>query len=292
MKHLSKLIVSAGVCLCLSGAITGQHQKNTHLTEVTAQANLSGYTLSKPDARYLLPGELREISGLTLVSDNSFACVQDEKGTIFIYDFRQNKITNRYNFHDDGDYEGLVQVGQTMYVLRSDGRIIKVENYASKEPQVTVLQTKVPAQESEGINYDARQQRLLIATKSQPNHADKDERGIFAFDLKAQTLAQQPVLKFNQEKLLDKFKDRKKPEFQPSGLAVHPLTQHLYVLSANDPFIAVFDKNGKVLQVLPLNKKLFNQPEGITFNANGDMFISNESGGGPATVLRFNYKSS
>jgi hypothetical protein len=38
-----------------------------------------------------------------------------------------------------------------------------------------------------------------------------------------------------------------------------------------------------------LNPDLFNQPEGITFMKNGDLFISNEGKKKSPTLVRFNY---
>jgi uncharacterized protein YjiK len=81
-------------------------------------------------------------------------------------------------------------------------------------------------------------------------------------------------------------------KFQASGIAFHPITGKLYLLSAEDHMLFIFDKSGAVQHMIRLNPVMFNQPEGITFLENGDMFISNEGPGkGPGTLLRFNYKS-
>jgi len=38
---------------------------------------------------------------------------------------------------------------------------------------------------------------------------------------------------------------------------------------------------------MALDPVLFNQPEGLTFAPNGDLYISNEGGEGVATILKF-----
>ena len=43
-------------------------------------------------------------------------------------------------------------------------------------------------------------------------------------------------------------------------------------------------------QVFKLDPALYNQPEGMTFAPNGDLYISNEGGEGIATILKFKYK--
>ena len=50
------------------------------------------YNLSKPTKSFVLPTALNEISGITTLSQNEIACVQDEIGTIFIYDLTKEAI--------------------------------------------------------------------------------------------------------------------------------------------------------------------------------------------------------
>ena len=42
-------------------------------------------------------------------------------------------------------------------------------------------------------------------------------------------------------------------------------------------------------KVYDLNYSHFQQPEGISFDINGDLYISNEAKGGKANILKFNY---
>ena len=54
--------------------------------------------------------------------------------------------------------------------------------------------------------------------------------------------------------------------------------------------LVIADPKGKVEEVFKLDPVMFNQPEGLTFAPNGDLYISNEGGEGIATILKFNYK--
>ena len=55
----------------------------------TGQNKCGDFDLNHPDELIKLPVKLKEISGITFLSKNKIACVQDEKGTIFIYDIHK-----------------------------------------------------------------------------------------------------------------------------------------------------------------------------------------------------------
>src|SRR6187397_1700483 len=77
--------------------------------------NVYGYNLGNPDQTLVLPEILREVSGLTDIDASTIACIQDENGILFVYDIDNNKIKHQYNFHIDGDYEGITLVDNSMY---------------------------------------------------------------------------------------------------------------------------------------------------------------------------------
>ncbi len=96
-----------------------------------------------------LPAVLLEISGLSSIDDNRFACVQDEQGTIFIYNTGTKKIEKEIPFAGVGDYEGIAVVGETIYVVTADGKIYEVSNYKSGKRGVTNYRTHLTAKQKE-----------------------------------------------------------------------------------------------------------------------------------------------
>lgn len=81
-----------------------------------------------------------------------------------------------------------------------------------------------------------------------------------------------------------------KAEFKPSAAGINPVNGKLYIVASVGKILVIADRNGKVEEVIPLNPVLYNQPEGMTFAPNGDLYISNEGGEGIATILKFIYK--
>ena len=65
------------------------------------------YDIDKPNSRMEMPQNLKEISGLSFYKENQLACVNDEKGTVFIYDLASQKVIETIDIGKNGDYEGI-----------------------------------------------------------------------------------------------------------------------------------------------------------------------------------------
>lgn len=270
----------------------------------------TGYDFGIPDRILVIPDTLREISGLTLLDDRTFACIQDENGILFIYDLVDNEIRKQTPFHLDGDYEGITRAGNTMYVLRSDGTLFEIADFRNPESDVSGYPTGIPASNNEGLCHDSANNRLLIACKGKIGKGPtmKDKRVIYGFDLGTKSLTPEPVFDFDIRQVTDfahrhhlnlPEKTRKKKgetatepfiKFRTSAIGIHPLTGKLFLLSAADHMLFVFDMSGTLLHLEQLNPKLFNKAEGISFFPNGDVLITNEGQNRRPTVLRFNYQ--
>jgi len=68
------------------------------------------------------------------------------------------------------------------------------------------------------------------------------------------------------------------------------VTKEWYILSAVNKALLVLDDQWKLKKTYPLDPTLFKQAEGLTFDRNGNMYISNEGAGGNANVLLFMYR--
>ncbi len=266
--------------------------------------NITGYNLATPGRISILPDILLEISGLTTLDSTTVACVQDEQGVIFIYNEKKNEIIHRYPFYGDGDYEGIARVGDTMYVLRSDAVLFEIKNYGSPNFTVNSYSTGMPTKDNEGLCYDSDNNRLLIAGKSNAGKSSelKDKRVIYGFDLGTKKLTDTAVFRFDVNEIKDYVIKNKIQfpvnsgqsastiKFRPAAIAIHPITKNIFLLSANDHLLFIFDRNGNIEHIEPLNPEIYNQPEGITFYENGDILISNEGKGSKPNILYFEYR--
>lgn len=271
---------------------------------------ITGYDLTKPDFFFILPDTLREVSGLTEIDPTSFGCVQDENGILYIYDAVKNEIKAQYTFNIDGDYEGITRVGKTIYILRSDGTLFEISDYEKKNFKLSSFVTGIPANNNEGLCHDEANNRLLIACKGKIGKGPefKDKRVIYGFDLQSKTLSKEPVFDFDLQ-IIKEFAIKNKVDlptkthkqkgqpimepfikFRTSAIGIHPLSKKLFLLSASDHLLFIFNMNGTIEHIEQLSPTMFNKAEGITFFENGDMLITNEGQDKKPTLLRFNYK--
>ena len=239
--------------------------------------------------KWELPKPLLEISGLSYMDGNRFACVQDELGIIFIYNTTTSSIEKKISFGGMGDYEGLAVVGETVWVLRADGKLFEVNNINAADPAVKEYSTHLTTkQDPEGLCYDKKNNRLLVAIKG--NELDTDDyKGIYAFDLASKTMNEQPVFEIdlhNKAFETNNSGKKKKGSFNPSDIAIHSLNGDMYLTDGRNSKLLITDAAGVIKKLYQLNTSEFAQPEGIIFNAAGDLFIANEGAKLPANILQ------
>jgi uncharacterized protein YjiK len=228
--------------------------------------------------KWEMPAVLKEISGVSYLDANRFVCVQDPSGKIFIYNTAKSEIEKEIPFAGKGDYEGLTIVGENAWVLRADGTLFEVGNFRTK-PVVREFDTHLTVKQNpEGLCYDQRNNRLLVAIKDE-EPGQPDYKGIYGFDLGKLKMAETPVVKIdlNDERLTSTKKSKKKDNsIKPSAIGVHPVTGKIYITDGPGSKLLVMAMSGAIENLYQLDKKEFAQPEGLTFSPAGDLFISNE----------------
>jgi uncharacterized protein YjiK len=267
------------------------------------------YDLENPDERYLLPKYLIEISGLSYYKEDRILCEQDEKAEIYVLSMDKKEIISKYVFGKKGDFEDIAVIKQTVYMLRSDGRIFRIENFEKENRKVKEYKTPLSSKNNtEGLVYDRTSNSLLIACKGSPAiEKDKPHKGykaIYRYDLGEMKLDKKPEFlidinsadSYRDVNLLTRFKSdhdgKLQPEesetgFHPSGIAINPVNDQIYIISSAGKILVIIDRKGKILDLHALDPEIFVQPEGICFSPSGDLFISSEGKEGKGYVLKF-----
>jgi len=219
------------------------------------------------------------------------AAVQDEEGIIYIYNLKNKKIDKEIAFGKPGDYEGITTNKEDAYVLRSDGTIFEISNFEQSTRTVKTFKTPFSDKNNmETIAIDIQANTLLLIPKDRDLESDT-YKGIYGFSLRTKKFQNDPLFKIDLgNPVLKKYRENNRYKtFRPSDMAMHPKTNEMYILDGAKPKLLILDTNGTIKKIYRLDKKLFPQPEGITFSPDGRLFISSEAkknGNGSITELK------
>ena len=243
--------------------------------------------------------KLDEISGLTHDNDDNLWCINDEKGNL--YELGANgKVKTKIDFGKSGDYESLAYHDGLIYASESNGNI-KVVDIKKKEKVGEYNMRFNRKVNIEGLYYSKEENALLVARKSENQNG---ETQIYLFDLENDKVEDNVKFTFDlnealksliESKILDASMDNSKVKsrikaFAPSGISQDPFTQKYYITSSRGRLLTILDKQGKVEYIHLLDEELFRQPEGISFDSKGHLYISNEARGQVANVRIFKRK--
>ena len=263
------------------------------------------FSIIAPDMLYTLPTKLKEISGLALSDESQVYAINDEKGILYLFDFELGKIIAENKFGKHGDFEALAKVNDLIYIAESNGDI-QIVNTSDNKKEDKIETPLSIRNDVEGLCYNSNLNQLLIACKGQPEKAKKHKgkKGIYSFNLSNQSFDKKPYLLIdlkNESKklnpinignsLLQKWSFNSRiDKFAPSGLAIDPITNHLYVLANRGKILLIIDENKEILAFYFLDPKQHGQPEGIVFDRKGNLYISNEGRSGKANIFYFKRK--
>ncbi|MES2107199.1 MAG: SdiA-regulated domain-containing protein [Bacteroidota bacterium] len=286
MKNILKpvyLFILLAICLfCIN--CTGQQQKSS--------PSPAGYDLNKP-VKYNMPDVLTEISGIAFnQGDPSLLYAeQDEEGVLFAFK-PGSQNTKQTRFGGSGDYEDVAIANGMVIMLRSDGTLFTFPLAAVKNTSVTGKKQKdlLPQGEYEGLYGDTNGSVYALCKHCSIEKTSKTTT-VFTLKLSADGTLTNAGQNTIDVKKIEQLAGVKKISFHPSALAKNPQTGEWYVLSSVNKVLVVTDTNWNVKSVYPLNPSIFRQPEGMAFDRDNNLYISNEGDKlSPGNVLKFTFK--
>ncbi len=264
------------------------------------------YDLEQPDLRMSLPGDLEEISGLSLGPDtSSLLAVNDEDGIVFVINRHTGAVMEEKTFWKEGDFEGIEWADGRVWVIKSNGKLYEIRHFTTDslctEKHLTPLSK---SNDVEGLGYDPGQNRLLIAAKGSSQDSVRyffsqilgkcDTCFVPLFQIsrrQVQSFIEEMPAGKDKERLQEQFSpEHQKFKFKPSAIALHPKTGELYILASAGKLLMVCDIEGHIKHLQKLDKEQHRQPEGLCFAPDGTLYISNEADGKKAQLFAFKMK--
>lgn len=285
MLKLLFSIYVVGVLGALQGCKGSKPQENTVV--ISSDSSAFGYNLDEGN-KFVLPADLNEISGIVWLKSqpHSIYAVQDEEGVLFTYNMSANQITNRFEFAKKGDYEGVSTDGNQFFVLKSNGSIYTFPIGETDMSGVKEHKGLIPKGEYESMSFDTLTNKLYVLCKSCKE--DKKEASVTGYVLAQLTESGDLELERTFSISIDairKLDNTMSKSFKPSAMAKSLLKNEWYILSSVDKAILVTDENFIAKEVVRFDRKTFQQPEGIGFDREGNMYISSEAGDSGQAVL-------
>ncbi|BAV07797.1 hypothetical protein SAMN05421788_103144 [Filimonas lacunae] len=238
----------------------------------------AAYNLNKPE-KFSMPESLLEISGISFYKGrpDSIYSIQDENGKLFRMAWQQGKQAHAH-FGKTGDYEDVSIVKDQVIILKSNGSLFQFPFTSATYPEIDHAKEwkhLLPKGEYESIYGDDSTGLVYVLCKNCDQDNNKKVASGFIFQLQGDSLFAQGNFSIDVGQIKD-IAGKVKRGFRPSALAKNPLTGEWFIISAVNKMIVIADSRFTVKEVYPLNGNTFNQPEGIAFDKNGDLYISNE----------------
>lgn len=248
-----------------------------------------GYLMQRPN-KMIIDKKLNEISGIFYVqNEDAFIAIADDKKKIYKLT-KDGKVSDYFDLElESADYEDVVKIEDTVYVLISDGTIVGIHQTDTTFAQVKHKFPSTKKNDFETLYYDPTVESLIILCKVCADDKGKQLRSAYKFNLSTRTFDAMPYYAINSREVKDILKEGR-VDFNPSGAAIHPIQKRLYVLASAGNLMVITDMRGKVQEVFRLNPTLYPQSEGIAFTPNGDLYVSNEAKLGKPTLLKIPYK--
>lgn len=254
-----------------------------------------GYDFDHPE-KFNMPESLREISGIAFYkgkSDTVYS-IQDEDGHLFKQGWGTKKQKHTV-FGKRGDYEDLAILNETVIVLKSNGslyvfpfsELLKPETKEAKE-----WKKILPKGEYESLYADQQTNQLYMLCKNcKDDKKHKTMSGsIFTYNHEKNELISSGNFAMDITQLIDSGQALR-TGLKPSALTKNPHTGEWYILSSVNRLLVVATPDWKIKAVHRLNSSMFNQPEGLAFDRDMNLYISNEGDELTAgNILKFKYK--
>lgn len=253
-----------------------------------------GYDLNNP-VKYKMPEDLTEISGFAFHNgkNDSVYAEQDEEGFLFNLKLGDKKASYT-KFGKSGDYEDVAICREQVIMLKSDGTLFTFpfSQVRTKEAaKVQKIKGELPEGEFEAMCGDEKTGLVYVLCKHCADEKTSKSSSGYILKLQADGTLKQTGSFAIDVKEIERLADKKRVPFRPSAIAKNTFTNEWYVLSSVNKMLVVADVNWKVKNVYPLSVTIFGQPEGMAFDNQRNLYISNEGDQLSAgNILKFSFK--
>jgi uncharacterized protein YjiK len=243
-----------------------------------------------PVAMWLMPPELREISGLAITSRGTVLTHDDNVGRVYEIDPKTGILLKGFSLRDGvrGDFEAITIAGTDVYLLESKGKIFKFkEGKDAEQVPYTVYDTGLRKTcEFESMVFEADSSRLVLVCKRILTKPAPHEMWIYRIPL---PLGDPSAMSMLRIPIGDVIGSNKWKNFHSSDINIDPITKNYVIVSSNQKGLVVIKPDGEVVRSEPLPGD-HRQPEGVAVTKDSLLMVSDESNVKPAAITLYRWR--
>ncbi|HEY8166103.1 MAG TPA: SdiA-regulated domain-containing protein [Gemmatimonadaceae bacterium] len=286
------VVASATACSERSEARAAQTKELLAKREAQLEQRLvtAGARTDTPVAMWMMPPELREISGLALTSDGRLLAHDDEIGRVYVLDARRGVILKRFTLSGapHADFEGITVAGSSIYLIASNGTLYEFREGADGASVPYRMHDTHLGHECdfEGITYQADSAWLVLPCKVVATKRLQNQVVIYRWKISEAAL---PRLSMMTIPLATVVGDNGWKTFHPSDITIDPATGNYVIVTSHERALAEITPQGQVIRSGPLPKG-HHQPEGVAVTRDGILIVSDEATKKPAAITLYRWR--
>ena len=257
-------------------------------------ARLAGHEVDTTEsgilARWVLPAELKEISGLAVTANGNLLAHNDEQGRVFVIDPKRGVVVKQFMLGKGdlrGDFEAIAVSGTEIFLLVSNGTIYRFREGADGQSvPYTTIDTKLGREcEFEGMAVDRPDGVVLLACKNVSKKGPRGQLVIYRWSLQGGPMQQPSMLTVPLSLLIGPNGWK---SLHPSDMAIDPVTKNYVMIASQEKALIEITTAGEVVSARPL-PEASEQAEGLAITNDGILMISDEGNRSLATITLYRW---
>jgi uncharacterized protein YjiK len=243
----------------------------------------------EPVAMWMLPADLKEISGIALTVDGRLLAHDDNVGTIFVLNPKTGIVLNRFSLGHGipGDFEAITVVGNDIYLVDSHGNLYRFRE-GGKDAKVAFTKQDLHLGkecEFESLAYEADSAWLVLPCKRSSQKSLHDKLVIYRFRLQGPDSTRLSMMTIP---LADVIGSNDWKGFHPTDMTIDPNNGN-YVIISQEKGLVEITPSGLVDRAVSLPGK-HSQPEGVAITKDNLLIVSDEGSKKPASLTLYRWR--
>ncbi len=243
-----------------------------------------------PLAIWILPRELREVSGLALTADGRLLAHNDQRGRVYVLNPLRGVVVKRFFLGEKGirgDFEAIAVVRKAIYMLTSNGDLYQFEEGSDGESMRSVFHDTGLGKECEfeGLAFDSASSLLVMPCKNVFMKALKDQLVLYRWYLPGSGSPRMSMLRIPMATAVGSNGWK---EFRPTDITVDPATGNYVMISAQEKGLVEITPTGEVVKSMPLPGR-HPQAEGVAITSSGILIVADEGVAGEPMITLYRW---